>query len=101
MNALTSAITTTPACFNTRRCKGWILLSVAGDLDELGVQELERQFARVVTQSLFVAVEMSGVVVADDSLEDVLSGMDRLLRVFGGRFVVLGPRRGRRPQSRR
>jgi hypothetical protein len=92
MSALTNASATTPACFDTRPCNGWILLSVAGDLDELGVQELERQFARVVTESVFIAVEMSGVVAAADSLDVVLSAMDRLLRAFGGRFVVLGRR---------
>jgi anti-anti-sigma regulatory factor len=80
----------TPTVFHVWRWNGWTVLTVAGDLDSIGIQELERQFASAAGNGVFVAVDLSHATVLDESFDDVLTGMDRLLRAFGGRLTVLG-----------
>lgn len=82
----------TPTVFHVWRWNGWTVLTVSGDLDDVGIQELERQFASAAGNGVLVAVDMSHATVLDDSFDDVLAGMDRLLRAFGGRLTVLGRR---------
>ena len=79
-----------PTIFHVWRWNSWTVLTVSGDLDGLGIQELERQFASAASNGVFVAVDLSRATVLDESLDDVLNGMDRLLRAFGGRLTVLG-----------
>lgn len=82
----------TPTVFHVWRWNSWTVLTVSGDLDDVGVQELERQFAAAAAYGVFLAIDLSHATVVGDSLDDVLSGMDRLLRAFGGRLTVLGRR---------
>lgn len=82
----------TPTIFDEWRWNSWTVLTVSGDLDDVGIQELERQFALAAANGVFVAVDLSHATAVGESLDDVLSGMDRLLRAFGGRLSVLGRR---------
>lgn len=82
----------TPTVFHLWRWNSWTVLTVSGDLDDVGVQELEREFASAASNGVFLAVDLSHATVVDDALDDVLAGMDRLLRAFGGRLAVLGRR---------
>lgn len=87
MNVLTDAATT--SSIRVWRCAGSSMVSVSGVLDAAGIQELERQFASTVASGVLIGVQLSRTTVANDSLREVLAGMDRLLRAFGGRLVVL------------
>jgi hypothetical protein len=80
----------TATVFRIRRQRNWTVLTVFGDLDEVGTRGLERQFALAVVWGAFVAVDLSHATVLGESLSDVLTGMDRLLRAFGGRLMILG-----------
>ena len=84
--------TRTPPVFDEWRWNSWTVLTVSGELDDEGIQELERQFASAAANGAFVAIDLSHATADGDSLDDVLSGMDRLLRAFGGRLSVLGRR---------
>lgn len=81
-----------PTIFHEWRWNSWTVLTVSGDLDDVGIRELERQFALAAANGVFVALDLSHATSVGDSLDDVLSGMDRLLRAFGGRLTVLGRR---------
>jgi anti-anti-sigma regulatory factor len=82
----------TPTMFQSWRSNGWTVVSVSGDLDAIGVRELERQFASAAANGVFVAVELSRATVLDAALDDVLAAMEQLLTAFGGRLTVLGRR---------
>ncbi len=93
MNAMTTPRRRDPTTFHNWHCDGWTVLSVSGELDDPAVCELERQFTSAVTGGIRIAVDLTHATVVGNSrvpLDDVLTGMDRLLRAFGGRLAVLG-----------